>query len=149
MPRCLKNSNPNSDFPTFNLDLLHKRLVRTPDTPVRLVPPSGLDPRLPSGAIQTSGRPDLEVPWVLPSRPALQLTWVPLPAPGGPNSTARMPLGHSVAGSAAGTLGAMAAEHSYCSTRLFTSQVQRFQASAPRTARTPRSPFTLVCRHVC
>lgn len=108
----------------------------------------GLSPQSRSGAIQTSGLPDLGVPWAPPSRPALQLTWVPLPAPGGPSSTARMPLGRSGAGSDAGTLGAMAAEASHCSTRQYTSQVQRFQASSTRTPRTPRSPLTLVHRHV-
>lgn len=101
-----------------------------------------------SGANRNFGRPDLGVPGAPPTSPAQQLTWVPLPAPGGPKSTARMPLGDSGTGSGAGTLGAMAAKSSHCSTRPHTSQVQSFQASAPRTPRTPRSPLTLVRRHV-
>lgn len=109
----------------------------------------GFSPRPRAGAIRTASCPDLGVPRAPPSSAALQLTWVPLPAPGGPSSTARMPLGLSGAGSAAGTLGAMAAEASRCN-RLHTSQVQRFQASAPRThARTARSPLTLARLHVC
>ena len=73
----------------------------------------------------------------MPSRPALQLTWVPFPAPGGPSSTARMPLGFSGTGSAVGTLGAMAAEASHCSSRSHTFHVQGFQATAPRMYASP------------
>lgn len=120
--------------------------ARTPDSSQGT--PPGFSQRPGSGATQTSGSPDLGVPRALPTSPAQQLTWVPLPAPGGPRSTARMPSGDSLAGSAMGTLGAMAAEISRCSTSRQSSQVHRFQASAPRTPRTPRSPFTLARRHV-
>lgn len=61
-------------------------------------------------SFRLSDRPDLVALRAPPPGTKRTLTWVPLPAPGGPSNTARMPLGYS--GSEANTLGAMSTKAS-------------------------------------
>lgn len=100
--------NPDSSPPLWTLPL-----NTSPEPEILAKVPRGLSPPSAAGrekGFRVSGRPDLGVQRApLPSR-VQTLTCVPLPAPGGPSSTARMPLGYS--GSAAGALGAMSAKAS-------------------------------------